>query len=41
MECNGLWKQQWKLEESVSSIKTTVQQQALPSDGELQLDAFS
>ena len=35
MKCNGLWKQQWKLEVSASSVKATVQQQDLPSDGDL------
>ena len=42
MKSNGLWKQQWKSVVSASSVKATVQQQALPSDGELQLlDTFS
>ena len=35
MKSNGLWKQQWKLEVSTSSIKAAAQQSALPSDGEL------
>ena len=35
MKSNGLWKQQWKLEVSASSVKAAAQQSALPSDGEL------
>ena len=35
MKSNGLWKQQWKLEVSVSSVKAAAQQSALPIDGEL------
>ena len=35
MKRNGLWKQQWKLELSATSVKAAAQQQALPSDGEL------
>ena len=38
MESNGLWKQQWKSKVTASSVKATAQQQALPSDDEL--DAF-
>ena len=42
MKSNGLWKQQWKSVVRASSVKATGQQQALLSDGELQLlDAFS
>ena len=35
MKSNGLWKQQWESEVSDSSVKEAAQQQALPSDGEL------
>ena len=35
MKSNGLWKQQWKLEVSASSVKAAAQQSALLSDGEL------
>ena len=35
MKSNGLWKQPWKLEVSVSSVKAAAQQSALPIDGEL------
>ena len=35
MKSNGLWKQQWKLDVSASSVKAAAQQQGLPIDGEL------
>ena len=35
MKNNGLWKQQWKLGVSASSVKAAAQQHTLPSDGEL------
>ena len=35
MKSNGLWKQQWKLELIAISVKVAAQQQALPSDREL------
>ena len=41
MKSNGLWKQQWKLEVSASSVKAAAQQSALPSDGELDVKVTS
>ena len=35
MKSDCLWKQQWESEVSASSVKEAAQQQALPSDGEL------
>ena len=35
MKSNGLWKQQWESEVSASSVQKAAQQQALPSDDEL------
>ena len=39
MKSNDLWKQLWKSGVTASSVNATAQQQALPSDSEL--DAFS
>ena len=35
MKSNGLWKQQWKLEVTASSVIAAAQKSVLSSDGEL------